>query len=58
MQVGQEKQVVLQIVERGMDSVRSFMIVVPVHNVPAFQPRNFCGKDKIRQAMYIIGVLF
>ena len=56
MQVRQEK--LLQIVEKGMDSVRVFMIVVPVHNVLAFQPQNFCRKDKIRQAMYIIGVLF
>lgn len=60
MQVGQEKQVVLQIIERIMDSVKLSMIIVSVHNIPVFKPQNLCGKNKNQTSnvCYVIGALF
>ena len=54
MRIGQEKQVVLQVIEGIMDSVELSMIIVSVHNIPAFKPQNLCGKNKIKQVMYVM----
>ena len=60
MQVGQEKQVVLQVIEGIMDSVKLSKIIVSVHNIPVFKPQNLCGKNKNQTSnvCYVIGALF
>ena len=60
MRIGQEKQVVLQVIEGIMDSVKLAMIIVSVHNIPVFKPQNLCGKNKNQTSnvCYVIGALF
>lgn len=60
MRIGREKQMVLQVIERIMDSVRLSMIIVSVHNIPVFKPQNICGKNKNQTSnvCYVIGALF
>lgn len=59
MRIGQEKQVVLQVIEGIMDSVKLAMIIVSVHNI-VFKPQNLCGKNKNQTSnvCYVIGALF
>lgn len=60
MQVEQKKQVVLQVIEGIMDSVKLSMIIMSVHNIPVFKPQNLCGKNKNQTSnvCYVIGALF
>lgn len=60
MWIGQEKQVVLQVIERIMDSVKLSMIIMSLHNIPVFKPQNLCGKNKNQTSnvCYVIGALF